>query len=48
MKFIDNEGILDPAINLAIEEYILENFGEKDTYLLFYVNKPSKIGRAHV
>lgn len=43
MKFIDNEGILDPAINLAIEEYILENFGEKDTYLLFYVNKPSII-----
>ncbi|GAB3060396.1 lipoate--protein ligase [Virgibacillus ainsalahensis] len=43
MKFIDNEGITDPMINLAIEEYILENFGEKDTYLLFYVNKPSII-----
>lgn len=43
MKFIDNKGITDPQINLAIEEYILENFGEKDTYLLFYVNSPSII-----
>lgn len=43
MKFIDNKGITDPMINLAIEEYILENFGEKDTFLLFYVNKPSII-----
>lgn len=43
MKFIDNKGITDPMINLAIEEYILENFGEKDTYLLFYVNGPSII-----
>ncbi|MFB4475056.1 lipoate--protein ligase, partial [Oceanobacillus caeni] len=33
----------DPMINLAIEEYILENFGEKDTYLLFYINQPSII-----
>ena len=45
MKFIDNKGITDPMINLAIEEYILENLelGEKDTYLLFYVNGPSII-----
>lgn len=43
MKFIDNRGITDPKVNLAIEEYILENFGEKDTYLLFYVNSPSII-----
>jgi lipoate-protein ligase A len=43
MKFIDNHGITDPRINLAIEEYILQNFGEKDTYLLFYVNEPSII-----
>ncbi|GAB3790076.1 lipoate--protein ligase [Virgibacillus kimchii] len=43
MKFIDNKGITDPRINLAIEEYILQNFGEKDTYLLFYVNEPSII-----
>lgn len=43
MKFIDNKGITDPYINLAIEEYILHNFGEEDTYLLFYVNEPSII-----
>ncbi|GGB51777.1 lipoate--protein ligase [Virgibacillus dakarensis] len=43
MKFIDNKGITDPMINLALEEYVLENFGENDTYLLFYINKPSII-----
>lgn len=43
MKFIDNQGITDPYINLAIEEYVLNNFGEEDTYLLFYVNRPSII-----
>src|SRR5690625_7435657 len=43
VKFIDNKGITDPYINLAIEEYVLKNFGEKDTYLLFYVNEPSII-----
>jgi len=43
MKFIDNKGITDPHINLAIEEYILQNFGEEDTYLLFYINEPSII-----
>lgn len=43
MKFIDNQGITDPYINLAIEEYVLQNFGEEDTYLLFYVNQPSII-----
>src|SRR5699024_11599143 len=32
-----------PYINLAIEEYVLNNFGEKDTYLLFYINEPSII-----
>lgn len=43
LKFIDNEGITDPYINLAIEEFVLNNLGEKDTYLLFYINKPSII-----
>lgn len=43
MKFINNEGVTDPYINLAIEEYVLNNFGEEDTYLLFYINKPSII-----
>lgn len=43
MKFIDNQGITDPSINLALEEYVLNNFGEQDTYLLFYINRPSII-----
>lgn len=43
MKFIDNKGITDPYINLALEEYVLKNFGEEDTYLLFYINAPSII-----
>src|SRR5699024_4026353 len=36
-------GITEPQVNLASEEYVLKNFGEKDTYLLFYVNEPSII-----
>ncbi|SEM90136.1 lipoate-protein ligase [Terribacillus saccharophilus] len=43
LRFIDNEGITDPRINLAIEEYVLKNFGKDDTYLLFYINEPSII-----
>ncbi|KAB8139053.1 lipoate--protein ligase [Gracilibacillus oryzae] len=43
MKFIDNKGITDPHINLAIEEYVLKQFGETDSYLLFYINEPSII-----
>ncbi|WP_132371491.1 lipoate--protein ligase [Melghiribacillus thermohalophilus] len=45
MYFIDNEGITDPRMNLAIEEYALKNLNieEDRTYLLFYVNEPSII-----
>ncbi len=43
MKFIDNKGITDPRINLAIEEYALKNLPNDDDYLLFYVNGPSII-----
>ena len=44
MYFIDNKGITDPRVNLAIEEYILRNLDiEKDSYLLFYINQPSII-----
>ncbi len=41
--FIDNEGITDPHINLAIEEYALRFLDPRYTYLLFYVNEPSII-----
>ncbi|WP_438315994.1 lipoate--protein ligase [Sporosarcina sp. FA9] len=44
MYFIDNKGITDPQINLAIEEYALRTMDiEKDSYLLFYINAPSII-----
>lgn len=44
LYFIDNKGITDPRINLAIEEYVLKNMDiEKDDFLLFYINQPSII-----
>lgn len=44
MYFIDNKGINDPRINLAIEEYALKTMDvEKDSFLLFYINQPSII-----
>jgi len=43
MKFIDNQGITDPRINLAIEEYALRYLPVEDDYLLFYINEPSII-----
>lgn len=44
MYFVDNKGITDPRINLAIEEYVLKNMDiDVDSYLLFYINEPSII-----
>ncbi|WP_251554394.1 lipoate--protein ligase [Neobacillus muris] len=43
MLFIDNKGITDPRINLAIEEYALKHLNINETYLLFYINEPSII-----
>ncbi|MBJ6361466.1 lipoate--protein ligase [Paenibacillus sp. GCM10012307] len=43
MLFIDNCGITDPALNLAIEEYALRRLPMTDSYLLFYINEPSII-----
>lgn len=44
MKFIDNQGITDPRMNLAIEEFVLKHLPlEEDSYLLFYINEPSII-----
>lgn len=43
MLFIDNKGITDPTINLAIEEYAVNNLDIDETYLLFYINEPSII-----
>ena len=47
MLFIDNQGINDPAINLAIEEYALKHLPMDDSYLLFYINRPSIIIGKH-
>lgn len=44
MRFVDNKGITDPQINLAIEEYVLRTMDiEEDSFLLFYINEPSII-----
>lgn len=43
MQFIDNKGITDPALNLAIEEYALKHLPAEHDYLLFYINEPSII-----
>lgn len=47
MLFIDNRGITDPRINLALEEHALRTFGSGESYLLFYVNEPSVIIGKH-
>ena len=47
MLFIDNQGINDPRINLALEEYIVRNFEPKEDFLLFYINQPSIIIGKH-
>lgn len=43
MHFIDNRGITDPRLNLALEEYVLRHMEGDETYLLFYINEPSII-----
>ena len=43
MLFVDNQGINNPQINLAIEEYILKHLDIDESYLLFYINAPSII-----
>lgn len=44
MLFLSNEGITDPAMNLALEEYALRNLPLTDGgILLFYINEPSII-----
>ncbi|KAA9008508.1 lipoate--protein ligase [Paenibacillus spiritus] len=47
MLFIDNAGITDASINLAIEEYALKHLPMDDSYLLFYINAPSIIIGKH-
>ena len=42
MLFVSNNNNHDPAINLALEEYIFRQLPENN-YLLFYINEPSII-----
>jgi len=43
MIFVDNENVTDPAVNLALEEYLLRNIAPGEDILLFYINEPSII-----
>jgi lipoate-protein ligase A len=43
MRFVDNRGITDARINLALEEYVLRTAPGDDDLLLFYINAPSII-----
>ncbi len=43
MFFIDNSGITDPRLNLALEEYCLRNIVPQHNYLLLYINEPAVI-----
>lgn len=43
MLYVNNDDILDPAVNLGIEEYILKKLDPNETYLMFYSMEPSII-----
>ncbi|HDE5626699.1 TPA: lipoate--protein ligase [Staphylococcus aureus] len=43
MKFISNNNITDPTLNLAMEEYVLKKLPAEESYFLFYINRPSII-----
>lgn len=43
MLLVDNAGVTDAHVNLALEEYVFRNRPADDDVLLFYVNAPSII-----
>ena len=47
LQLIKTNNIIDPAINLALEEYCLRNLDPGSEYLLFYINQPSIIIGRH-
>lgn len=47
MFYIDNQGVTDPRVNLAIEEHVLRNFAPDKEYLMLYINEPSVIMGKH-
>jgi len=47
MLFVDNQNQHDPALNLALEEYLIRNISPAEELLLFYINEPSIIIGRH-
>ncbi len=47
MLFVDNRNEHDPAVNLALEEYVLHQSKANEDLLLFYINAPSVIIGRH-
>jgi lipoate-protein ligase A len=47
MLFVDNQNEHDPAVNLALEEYILRHAQTEEDLVLFYINAPSIIIGRH-
>lgn len=47
MLFVDNQNEHDPAMNLALEEYVLRQSKQNEDLLLFYINEPSIIIGCH-
>lgn len=47
MIFVDNQNEHDPAVNLALEEYVLRHAQTDEDLLLFYINAPSIIIGRH-
>ena len=47
MLFVDNHNHHDPALNLALEEYVVRNIAKDEDILLFYINEPSIIIGRH-
>jgi lipoate-protein ligase A len=47
MRLIDSPTCTDPAINLALEEYVLRNLALDEDLLLFYLNEPAVIIGKH-
>jgi lipoate---protein ligase len=43
MLFVDNEGVTDAHVNLALEEYVFRHKPADEDVLLFYVNAPAII-----
>jgi lipoate-protein ligase A len=47
MLFVDNQNEHDPALNLALEEFVLRNAQTDEDLFLFYINAPSIIIGRH-